>query len=260
MQWTSYAARDFIPFTQEAYVRLIERVNDAFWPWQLAATVIALATLWGLWQQRLRLATALLSLTWVAVGFGFFNQYYANLNWAGSYFAWACYLQAMLLILCCPPGTGGRPPGRRPHHPANLSYGPPAIGLLLCLSALLWPLIWAFIGWLLELLPGAAATSEPGGHSSAVINWQRGEWLGLFPDSTAVFTLGFLVIAGGRELLNGWRLGVLMLIPLLWCLTSGLTLSVLDLPHRYGLYLAILLTLLAPCLAWLLKPVRPAQH
>lgn len=43
--WQTYRLEDFIPFTPEVYWRLLERINEAFWPLHVLAVAIGLAAL-----------------------------------------------------------------------------------------------------------------------------------------------------------------------------------------------------------------------
>jgi hypothetical protein len=57
--------------------------------------------------------------------------------------------------------------------------------------------------------------------------WQFSEVYGIAPDPTAIATLGFLLLArGGLPIL-------LLAIPLLWCLASGVTLWAMDEPQAW---------------------------
>jgi hypothetical protein len=82
-------------------------------------------------------------------------------------------------------------------------------GLLLCIAGLGWPLLTRI----------------------GRTDWSQVEIIGVHPDPTAVFSLGLVLL-----LLSGWRLWLMATIPLLWCLISGLTLGVLELPQTEMLY------------------------
>ena len=54
--------------------------------------------------------------------------------------------------------------------------------------------------------------------------WRAIELFGVAPDPTAVATLGVLLLARGR------RRWLLMIVPVLWCATTGLTLFAMKAP------------------------------
>lgn len=213
MEWATYAVQDFIPFGSEVYLRLVERVNGAYWPLHLLATALAFVALALALRGLGRFSGPILALLWTWVGYGFLQQYYADLNWAGHWLALAFYAQALLLALLVPfVASKARPPAHR--------YWP---GLLLCIAALVWPLV---------TLPGRDGLTQL-------------EVLGIHPDPTAVFALGLLLL-----MVRVWWLLLLLLIPLLWCLIAGLTLGVLALPQGLVMYaLAALVLLVLLCSA-----------
>ncbi|AHE99947.1 hypothetical protein [Thioalkalivibrio paradoxus] len=43
--WQTYRLEDFIPFTPDIYWRLLERINEAFWPLHVLAVAIGLTAL-----------------------------------------------------------------------------------------------------------------------------------------------------------------------------------------------------------------------
>ena len=66
--------------------------------------------------------------------------------------------------------------------------------------------------------------------------WATSEVFGIAPDPTAIATLGVLLLARGR------LLPLLVPIPILWCLLSGMTLSTMGEPQAWGPYAALALT------------------
>jgi len=211
LEWLTYSVRDFIPFTQEIYLRLIERINAAAFPWVILLVLLPLAITGLALRRKLRLATALLSLTWLWCGFSFFNHYYIQLNWAAGTMAWAFYTQALLLdVLCCSSSTVLD----LKHRIKDPSLIP---GWLLLLAGLLWPIITLLLRGSLKLM----------------------EFIALHPDATTVFTLGFVLLFS-----DGWRRIILVSLPLLWALASALTLGVIQLQQHYLLYALIVIALL----------------
>lgn len=193
--WQTYRLEDFIPFTPEAYWRLLERINEAFWPLHVLAVAIGLAALLLALRGNRRMALALLAPAWLTSGIIFHFTYYAELNWAAPWFGWGFVAQAALLLaLALFAGSG------RTHAPAKgLSAGIGATVAMVSLPG--YPLIAATIG------PGLS----------------HAETYGLHADPTAIATLGVLLI-----LLRGPSFWLASLIPILWCVIGSLTLIAID--------------------------------
>ena len=62
--------------------------------------------------------------------------------------------------------------------------------------------------------------------------WASSEVFGIAPDPTAIATLGLLLLARGR------LLPLLLPIPVLWCLSSGITLWTMGEPQAWALLAA----------------------
>lgn len=192
---TSYRIADFIPFTADVYLRLLERVGETFWPLHLLTVALGLSALFLALRGQGRIACGLLALIWAWVGVIFLMQRYAQLNWAGEYFGWGFVAQAGLLLLLATLGWGQRRlPGPR-RATGWMASGLAVFGLL----------GYPLMAWL-------------SGHGV-----YQAETFGIHPDPTAVATLGIIAIA-----LRGPVLWLTLLIPLLWCLVTGLTLQALD--------------------------------
>ncbi len=204
----SYALVDFVPFTAEVYLRLLERVGESSWPLHLATLVLGVAAMILMWRGRGRIACVLLAAPWAWVGITFFEQRYAQLNWAGGWFAGAFLVQAAGLLLLAAMGAAfdrGAATTQRSAHSGILQQGAPLAGglILAGFGVLAYPVIGPLSG-------------------SALF---QAETFGIHPDPTAVATLGIMLVG-----LRGFGLWLAMLIPLLWCLITGLTLYVLDAP------------------------------
>lgn len=197
--WQSYRLEDFIPFTSEVYWRLLERINDSFWPLHVLTVGLGLTAVFLALRGRMRIALILLAPAWISSGIIFHLVYYSELNWAAPWFGWAFVAQAALLL------AGAAFTGRRPEHQEqNLRPGGAAtwIGAAIAALALLaYPLLALAIG------PGPT-------HAEA---------FGLHPDPTAIATLGILLI-----LSRGAGTWLAIPIPFLWCLISTLTLIPLE--------------------------------
>ncbi|TCK31519.1 hypothetical protein EV667_1629 [Ancylobacter aquaticus] len=190
-EWWTYRLDDFLLFSPRVYWRLFEAQNAALWPLHLATTLAGLVLVLVIlrWPGRAMLWTGLLlGPVWALVGWSFLLQRYAGINWAVAYAAPAFFVQALLLLAAAL--VPGGPLMGRLDAIANTGLGLALAGLLL------YPALPFVTG---RPLAGA-------------------EMFGIAPDPTVLVTIGLLLMARGR-----W-LAVLLPIPLLWCLFSGLTL------------------------------------
>ncbi|MCC5833494.1 MAG: hypothetical protein JJU20_02065 [Opitutales bacterium] len=211
-EWRSYAIEDFIPFTADVYLRLIERVNSGQWPLQLPMLIVGLAVIVLLGRKRKLSAGALLAAAWVWVGTAFLIQRYAQLTWVADYWGWAFCAQA--IVLCA--FAFGSKSDFRFRKPFPISD---CLGLAIALYGLVaYPLLTAFAG----------------------SGWAQSESFGIHPDPTAIATLGILILFS-----RGWQLWIQSLIPLSWCVFSALTLSVLETSGFYILVSGIALFLVS---------------
>ncbi|MDO8826187.1 DUF6064 family protein [Methylophaga sp.] len=208
--WASYALQDFIPFTADIYFRLLERMGESFWPLHLLTLMLGAAAVLLALKNRGRLACLLIAPVWAFVGFAFFIQRYAELNWAGSYMGYVFFAQALLLLLIAFTCVGLD----------NLPRKKPAavIGTAIAFAGLVgMPFIAPFTGG----------------------SWFQAEVFGIHGDPTAIVTLGLALI-----MLRGWGLWLITIIPALWLLISGLTLSVLDAPGTIVLFIVLAIGLI----------------
>jgi len=189
--WLSYRLEDFIPFTPEVYFRLIERVNEAWWPVQFVAIALGLATLILAVRGNPRWALALLAPAWIFSGIVFHLQHYAEINVAATWFGYMFIAQAALLLVLAvamgKPDRSSRPGRWRMSVGATISVA----GLLA------WPLISPIRG----------------------DGWIQSEFFALHPDPTALATIGLIVLC-----LRGFKTGLAALIPIIWGAISILTL------------------------------------
>ncbi|HUF57184.1 MAG TPA: DUF6064 family protein [Thermohalobaculum sp.] len=191
--WGGYRLRDFLLFAPRTYWRLFELENQALWPLHVPVLAAALAVLVLLFRPRpwsSRAIAALLAAGWAWVGLGFVGTRYAAINWAAAHAVPGFVLQALALLLV------GTLAGRL-HLAAGRSVTA-ATGLALYAYAVaLHPLTALLSG---RPLAGA-------------------EVVGIAPDPTAIATLGLLTLAA-----PAWGARLLLVVPLLWCAASGLTL------------------------------------
>ncbi|SCW61238.1 DUF6064 family protein [Ancylobacter rudongensis] len=189
--WSTYRLDDFLLFSPRVYWRLFEAQNAALWPLHLATMLAGLALVLLILRRpgRAMLWTGLLlAPLWAFVAWSFLLQRYAGINWAMDYAAPAFFLQAVLLLAAAVM-PGGPALGRRD--------AVSRAGLGLAVAGLLpYPAL-------------ALASGRP---------LTMAEVFGIAPDPTVLVTIGLLLMARGR-----W-LALLLPIPLLWCLFSGLTL------------------------------------
>jgi hypothetical protein len=210
-QWWTYRPSDLLLFAPRTYYRLIELYNADVWPAQLPAFVTACVLVVLIWRGSLpaaRVGLAALAVAWAFVGWRFHWQHYATINWAAPYFAGAFVAQALLLG-----GAAGRETPRSDRPAPRRHYA----GITLIATALVVQPVTALL------------LGRP---------WTQVEVVGLSPDPTAVFTLGFLLLA---QRSHWW----LFPIPVLWCLASGIVLGTMGAADAFISPLAALIALVA---------------
>jgi hypothetical protein len=223
--WASYQLQDFIPFSADVYFRLLERLSESWWPLHILSLLLGVAMLVLAFKKRARLVLLLMAPVCFFVGWVFFMQHYAQLNWAGHYVGYAFWVQAILLLWLALAGLG-----RREVPAAKMSAvagSCPAIivvrrGIAIGLGITLTGLI---------ALPLMAPLSGAG--------WWQAQVFGIHADPTAITMLGLALI-----LVRGWRLWLVAFIPLLWLLLSGLTLWVLQAAEAWLLFAVLAAALL----------------
>ncbi|MGM0982996.1 MAG: DUF6064 family protein [Pseudomonadota bacterium] len=222
--WWTYRPDDLLMFSPRVYTRLFELHNQALWPAQLIALALggmALLVLLRPGPRATRLVVLMLAAAWVFVAWAFLWQRYAPIHWGIDYIVPLFGLQALLLIaLGCLRG-GLRLPG---HWSVRRGIG---IGLFVYALAL-HPLIAVVTG---RGLSGA-------------------EVIGLTPDPLAMATLAVVAMAEPAR-----RVWPLLVIPVLWCLQSWLTLDTLGERSAWPPLLAVAAALVAR-----FSPTRPAQR
>jgi hypothetical protein len=195
-----YQLQQFIPFSREVYLRLLERIGESYWPLHLLSLALGMLALLLALKQRGRLACLLVAPCWALAAVVFFIRHYAELNWAGNYIGYAFIAQALLLVVIGVSGAGLNTAPRQ-KSPSVIA------GMLIAATGLL--------GW-----PGIGLLLGSSNYQAAVF--------GLYADPTALATLGLLLM-----MLRGWLLWLSAIIPLLWLLLSGLTWWVLLMPGGY---------------------------
>jgi hypothetical protein len=190
-EWASYGLSDFLMFAPSTYWRLVERYNQAAWPGQVVAVAFGVALLGPARRGTgARAGLLILAAAWAWCGWAFHWQRYAEIFLGATMAAWACWVQALLLLAAA---------FLRPDATAR---GAPA------LERAGWLLV--AIGVLFYWIP-AAWTAPP---------WVRAEVFGFMPDPTALATLGWLLAAPA---LRPWLRAGLAVIPTLSLLLGALT-------------------------------------
>jgi hypothetical protein len=196
-EWWTYSLSSFLLFSPRTYYRLFELNNIQLWPLQIPALVLGLAILARTvfpapWSGRA--IAAMLAVFWALVARAFLLLQYDPVNYAARYFAIAFAVQAILL------GWSGF---IRDRLHVGIRTVATNIGIAMIAYAIaLHPLI-------------APLSGRP---------WTQAEIFGLAPDPTVIATLGVMLAAARPN----WYL---MVLPLLWCAISGLTLWTMESPE-----------------------------
>lgn len=194
-EWWTYRPSDLLMFSEDTYYRLFELYNRDVWPLQIIAVafgVVCLALTVRGGPRQGRILTAILAVAWAWVGWAFLLERYATINWAAKYFAVAWFVQAALLGAVAAADAIEIPPLE--------SWRTRTALALTALAVVLYPLIAPLAGR----------------------GWAQAEIFGMSPDPTAIASLGIALFAR-----RAWLRGILLLIPVMWLLISGMTLWVL---------------------------------
>jgi len=187
--WWEYPLSEILPFSLQAYYRLLQSYGEAIWPLQIPALAATGLLFWLIWNANGRrnacLSILLLAVAWLLVAWLFFEAHYALLFWAAPYFAIAFGLQACLLSIIA----------------------------VICAQGYV-----VFTGQPRRQLATALFAFAVVGHPViTALTYERPviEVLGFFPDPTALATVAAL--AG----LKGFLRWVAMIIPVLWCVVTA---------------------------------------
>lgn len=190
--WASYELQDFLLFAEPTYWRLFERLNAAFWPFQIPVVLVLLGGLLvGFTSPRMRRGLfGLLGLCWIGAAVGF-APLYAEINWAMAYLAPLFWVQAIGML-------GFALLARASSGAEGTTFLRLIAGMSVAVAAMLiWPLAALFLR---------------GSFSSA-------EVIGVAPDPAAIATLGL-----ATALARGWFAAALCVVPLIWCVVSAVSL------------------------------------
>jgi hypothetical protein len=188
-EWWTYRPEDFLLFSSRVYWRMFELHNAEFWPLHILTLAAGLIILLIAWRpgSLTRWLALVLAILWVFVGWSFLWNRYATINWAAVYIAPAFFTEGMLFLVAFLRDAlafDRRGPAR------GIGY------LLLGLALAGYPLLAPLQGR----------------------GWASSEVFGIAPDPTVIATLGVLLLTRGR------LVPMLLPIPVLWCLLSGMTL------------------------------------
>ena len=206
-EWWTYRAEDFLLFSPRVYWRLFEMHNTALWPLHvltLAAGLVIILLVARRPENSARWLALILAMLWILVGWSFLWNRYATINWAAAYVAPAFVVQGVLLI---------------------------AVSLLDGLAFDRRGLA----GWIGYLILAFALAGQPLLAPLQGRGWASSEVFGIAPDPTVVATLGILLLGRGR------LLPLLLPIPVLWCLLSGITLRTMGEPQGWAPHAALAL-------------------
>jgi hypothetical protein len=221
-EWWTYRPEDFLLFSPRVYWRMFELHNAALWPLHVltlaAGPIIILLVAW--WpRSSARWLALLLAILWIFVGWSFLWNRYATINWAAAYVAPAFAVEGVLLLVS----------------------GPLLDGLAFDRRGL--------AGWTGYLIVVFALAGQPLLAPLQGRDWAASEVFGIAPDPTAIATLGLLLLARGR------LLPLLLPIPVLWCLLSGITLRTMGEPQAWAPLGAVALA----AAAWIWTIIRQRE-
>jgi hypothetical protein len=182
--------------------------NAALWPLQVvtlaAGLLIILLVAWRP-KDSARWLALLLAIPWIFVGWSFLWNRYATINWAAAYIAPVFAIEGVLLLVAGP-----------------------------WLDTLTFdrrgPARWIGYFMLAFAIAGQPLLAPLQGRG-----WGSSEVFGIAPDPTAIATLGLLLLARGR------LLPLILPIPVLWCLLSGMTLRTMGEPQAWAFHATLAL-------------------
>lgn len=210
--WLSYRLGDFVPFSAEIYLRLIERVNEAYWPLHSVAIALGVAALLLALRGYGRLSLVLLAPAWIGSAIIFHFGYYAELNWAAPWLGRAFIVEALLVLALVALPVHSRPRRLLGRFRIFIATALAAFGTIA------YPLVAVIAGQ----------------------GWTHAETFGLHPDPTTIATLGVLLLTQ-----RGAALACLITLPAAACLLSTLTLIPLDIAWAALPLAAVIACLLA---------------
>lgn len=200
-EWSTYSLDDFLMFSPQAWYRMLELHNRAWWPLQIVAAALGTGLAWAVHRRlrpALRLGLVLAGAGLLFVAWAFHWGPHAGINLAAPYFALAFGTQGLWLI-----GLAVLRP------PLALARGSSDATIRLALALLVGALLLYPALALVWLRPMAQA-----------------EWFALAPDPTMLAALAVVLMLPGSQGLRCPRVtgALLAVVPLAWCAATGLSL------------------------------------
>jgi hypothetical protein len=189
-----------LPFTQEQFLQVFARYNEAVWPlqwiaWLLGAAACTVVARGGLLRERA--VPAVLALLWLWTGIAYHGVFFSAINRAAPVFAALFVLQGLLFAACAWRGS--------------LRFGRRGVA--------------AVLGWALALY---ALVAYPLLGLYAGHGYPQVPLFGITPCPLVLFTFGMLLLA---ERVPRW----LLVVPAAWSLVGGSAAFLLGVPQDWPL-------------------------
>ena len=215
-----YSLKDLVLFNTESWFGLYQTVNDQYWPLYLVGLVWGVLAIYISFTQK---SSQFILLFVVASGLWLLNAMifhwgeHQQLSWVASYYGWAFIAQALLLFFCAFLTLISDQYHRKKQELTNNIVI--NSGRLLLFSALV-------IVPILGLIEGR--------------DWTSLDVVGLGPDSTALATIGLVLLSFQTKVLKI----LLYFIPTLWLIISAATAWPMGLFQGLGCLLIWLLVII----------------
>lgn len=192
-----YSLKDLVLFNTEGWFGLYQTINSQYWPLHLVGLVWGFFVVYALFAQKQSLVAIVFVSSagiWFSCAIVFHLGEYQQLSWVAVFYGWAFIAQAMMLFLS---GLLGRKLdqklGQTGHKNLYINTG----YFLLIAGIVMMPV--------LGLMEGR--------------DWTSLDVIGVGPDSTALATIGLVLLAVRRKMLTI----LLCAIPTMWLVISAAT-------------------------------------
>lgn len=195
-----------LPFTHSEFLDIFASYNEAVWPSQVVAYVLAAAMLASLVvgaQLRGRIIAAGLALMWLWTGFAYHWLQFTAINKAAWAFGALFVVQGLLFLVASARGM--------------LNFGSDAPGVSRVLG-------WGLIAYATVLYPLLGQILGPG--------YPQAPMFGITPCPVTLFTFGLLLLASPP--VSRW----LLVVPVIWSLVGGSAAFLLQVPQDWPLLLS----------------------